>query len=59
MFRPRGLLIIGSTSQLQEDEQVASFELFRNNQREIDIITFDELRQKIDLMIDLLQNVAR
>ncbi len=38
---------------------MASFELFRNNQREIDIITFDELRQKIDLMIDLLQNVAR
>ena len=31
---PKGLLIVGSTDQLQEQEQRASFEMFRNNQRE-------------------------
>lgn len=56
---PRGLLIVGSAGQLRNHEQTASFEMFRNNQREIDIVTFDELRQKIELMIDLLQNVAK
>jgi hypothetical protein len=55
----RGLLIVGSAAQLRSHEQKASFEMFRNNQREIDIVTFDELRQKIDLMIELLQNVAK
>lgn len=55
---PKGLLIVGSTDQLQEQEQRASFEMFRNNQRDIDIVTFDELRQKIELMIELLMNVA-
>lgn len=56
---PRGLLIVGSGAQLRTHEQKASFELFRNNQREIEIVTFDELRRKVGLMIDLLQNVAK
>ena len=56
---PRGLLIVGSGTQLRTHEQRASFELFRSNQREIEIVTFDELRRKIDLMIELLQNVAK
>jgi hypothetical protein len=55
---PRGLLIVGSADQLPEHDQRASFEMFRNNQRDIDIVTFDELRQKIELMIELLMNVA-
>lgn len=56
---PRGLLIVGSTSQLQDEAQQSSFELFRGNQREIEIVTFDELRRKIGLMVELLQNVAK
>jgi hypothetical protein len=55
---PKGLLIVGSASQLSSHEEKASFELFRNNQREVDIVTFNELRKKIDLMIELLQNVT-
>lgn len=55
---PKGLLIVGSADQLREQDQRASFEMFRNNQRDIDIVTFDELRQKIELMIELLMNVA-
>jgi len=56
---PRGLLIVGAASQLNDHDEKACFEMFRNNQREVDIVTFDELRQKIDLMIELLQNVAK
>jgi len=55
---PKGLLIVGSADQLREQDQLASFEMFRNSQRDIDIVTFDELRQKIELMIALLMNVA-
>ena len=56
---PRGLLIIGSSKQLRRQAQKSSFELFRNNRRDIDIVTFDELRRKIGLMIDLLRNAAK
>jgi hypothetical protein len=56
---PRGLLIVGSAHQLRNHAERASLELFRNNQREIDIVTFDELRRKIGLMIELLENVAK
>jgi len=56
---PRGLLIVGSSRQLRRHPQKASFELFRSNQREVEVVTFDELRRKIGLMIDLLQNVAK
>ena len=56
---PRGLLIVGSGAQLRTQEDRSSFELFRSNQREIEIVTFDELRRKIGLMIELLENVAK
>jgi hypothetical protein len=56
---PKGLLIVGSADQLLEQDQRASFEMFRNSQHDIDIVTFDELRQKIELMIELLMNVAQ
>ena len=54
-----GLLIVGSTTQLHDHARKASFELFRCNQREIEIVTFDELRRKIGLMIELLENVTK
>jgi hypothetical protein len=56
---PRGLLIVGSTTQSRDEAQRSSFEMFRGNQREIEIVTFDELRRKIGLMVELLQNVAK
>lgn len=56
---PRGLLIVGSSGQLLRHAQQSSFELFRSNQREVEIVTFDELRRKIDLMVELLQSVAK
>lgn len=56
---PRGLLVVGSLDQLTTQPQRKSFELYRNNQRDIDIVTFDELATKVQLMIDLLQNAAK
>jgi hypothetical protein len=56
---PKVLLIVGSADQFDEHDERASFEMFRNNQRDIDIVTFDELRQKIELMIKLLINVTQ
>jgi len=56
---PRGLLIVGSGSQLSNHARVESFELWRNSQRDLDIVMFDELRHKVGLMIQLLQNAAK
>jgi hypothetical protein len=56
---PRGLLVIGSTEQLHDHSRKSSFELFRSNQREIDIVTFDELRRKAELLVNLIQNVSK
>jgi len=44
---PRVVLVIGKRKDLT-DKQVRSFELFRNNLKDIDVITFDELLGKID-----------
>jgi hypothetical protein len=53
----RGLLIAGTArSSLTDHERRRSFELWRNNQREIDIVTFDELRNKVGLMVELLES---
>ena len=43
---PKSLLITGNKSKLKDD-QTASFELTRSNQKNIEIITFDELLGKI------------
>ena len=48
------ILIIGNVSSLDE-EQRDSFELFRNELKNIDIIGFDELSKKIEIMINILQ----
>ena len=48
----RCLLFIGKSSGLDED-QMNTFELFRNSQRDVDIVTFDELEEKISQLISL------
>lgn len=45
-YNPKCLIIIGSMSQLI-DEQKKSFELIRSNSRDVEIITFDEVLEKI------------
>ena len=54
-FNPKCILIIGNLKQDSlNHEQVKSFELFRHTSKDVDIITFDELYQKIHLLHELM-----
>ena len=54
-FNPKCLLIIGEMDFLDEREKV-TFELFRNELKSVEIITFDELFEKIKILLDLSRN---
>lgn len=51
---PKVVLIIGQKSSLT-DAQARSFELMRNNQKNVDIVTFDEVLEKIRGLRSILQ----
>lgn len=53
-FNPECLLIIGKTDELDNDDKIASFELFRSNLAHIKVITFDEIKAKIENLIKCL-----
>lgn len=43
-IQPRGIFIIGHLDQLKESREMRdSFELFRQNQKDVHIVTFDEV----------------
>jgi len=52
---PRCLLIAGTLTSLGDDTARRSFELFRNNNRQVEIITFDELIGKAEQLVQLLE----
>jgi hypothetical protein len=59
-FSPRSVLVIGNAErQLDSRIKRQSFELYRSNLRDVDIVTFDELREKISLVIELLEGKPR
>ena len=43
---PKGILVIGNTNQLDSVSKRNSFELFRRNVVNLEIITFDELYER-------------
>jgi hypothetical protein len=45
-FQPKGILVIGHTEQLDNQSKRATFELFRRNLQNPDVITFDELYER-------------
>ena len=55
VLNPRAILIIGSESndKLEWDRQVC-FDLYKNSQRDVDIVTYDELFYKVQALKDLL-----
>ena len=55
---PRCLVIIGNTTQLDSPAKKDSFELFRRGLSNTDVITFDELFCKVDVLVKLLQGEA-
>lgn len=48
-FNPKLLLIIGKSSSLSK-EKLKSFELFRNNLKDVEIVTFDELLERTKMI---------
>lgn len=51
---PKVILIAGKKSNLSH-EQKECFELLRNNQKNVEIVTFDELLQKVETLISTLK----
>ena len=58
MYRPKSFLIIGSLQEFKNDsgqvheEKFASFELFRRSVKDIEIITFDELYERANAIVN-------
>lgn len=52
IFEPKCVLIVGRFDKIDAD-QISSFELFRNTIKNVQIITYDELLQKINNLINL------
>jgi Domain of unknown function (DUF4263) len=56
-FSPRLIAVIGNAErELTTTLRRQSFELHRYNLREVDVITFDELAKRIQLLIELLES---
>lgn len=51
-IQPLGCLIIGNSKQLDSYIKKESFDLFRRNQRDIEIITFDELYERSNYILN-------
>jgi len=49
------LVVIGNTGELDTEGKLGSFELFRRALRGTEIITFDELFRKVEVLLHLLE----
>lgn len=57
-LNPKCLLIIGCTESLSIEEK-DTFELFRNEMKSVEVITFDELFEKIRILLDFSRKDCR
>ncbi len=48
---PQGILVIGNTSELDNEDKIRSFELFRRNLHNPEIITYDELLARAKFIV--------
>ncbi|HCE2193369.1 TPA: DUF4263 domain-containing protein [Vibrio parahaemolyticus] len=55
-YKPTCVVIIGNTSELDSPEKRKAFELYRNNLKDVQIVTFDELYGKVSSFIRLIEN---
>jgi hypothetical protein len=59
-FNPRCVLLIGDAkSQFKNVEQRHAFELFRSNQKDVEIIAYDELFSKVRILASIFNLVQR
>jgi hypothetical protein len=54
-FNSKCVVLIGSTNDLNENQKY-SFELYRSNSRDVEILTFNELQTKIESMQKVMTN---
>ena len=47
----QGILVIGNTSELDNEDKMRSFELFRRNLQNPEIITYDELLARTKFVV--------
>lgn len=58
-FNPKCILIVGSSeSHLSDDTRRRSFELFRANLKDVEIVTFDELMRKLEVLAQLFNIIS-
>ena len=55
---PKCLVVMGSTSQLDSEGKKESFEHFRRALRGTELLTFDELFKKVEILLTLLEGKA-
>lgn len=58
-LNPRCLVVAGNTEELDDEVKKRSFELFRSSLQGIEIITYDELFKKIEVLATLFNLVKR
>lgn len=56
--RPKGIIVIGRTSDLDNEDQRRSFELFRNGLNQVEIITYDELLKRAEFIVGETDSLA-
>ena len=59
-FDPKCVVIIGhATRELTESNKIKSFELFRRQLSDVEVITYDELFERTKRLVETLEGVAR
>jgi hypothetical protein len=57
-FDPKCVVIAGCVGSLRDEEQLRSFELFRSNLKDVQVLTYDELFNKLEMLLRLLEGSA-
>lgn len=52
-FHPKCVVIVGNSAQLEMDQKRRSFELFRSNLSNVEVVTFDEVFRKLEHLASL------
>jgi hypothetical protein len=55
-FDPSCLVLVGNSSELRSEDRRRSFTLLRNDSRNVSIVTYDELFDKVALLIRLIED---
>lgn len=58
-FNPKAVVIIGNSSELDNEIKLRSFQLFRSGLSDVEIVTFDELFLKIERLASLFNLVRK